>query len=61
MDIVALQETRLLSSGYIREDGYTFFWQGKRPMEKGSMEWGLTSEIHYSAPSCQLAMALQEY
>ena len=34
MDIVALQETRLLSFGCIREDTYTFFWQGKGPMEK---------------------------
>ena len=28
IDIVALQETRLPSNGSIREQDYTFFWQG---------------------------------
>jgi len=29
MDIVALQETRLLETGSLREKNFTFFWQGK--------------------------------
>ena len=29
IDVAALQETRLLSSGSIREEDYTFYWQGK--------------------------------
>ena len=29
VDIAALQETRLLESGSVREDGYTFFWKGR--------------------------------
>ena len=29
MDITALQETRLLESGIIRQRDYSFFWQGK--------------------------------
>ena len=33
MDIVTLQETRLSSSGSIREKDFTFFWQGKPPEE----------------------------
>ena len=33
MDIVTLQETRLSSSGSIREEDFTFFWQGKPPKE----------------------------
>lgn len=31
IDIAALQETRLPSNGSIREQEYTFFWQGKEP------------------------------
>ncbi len=33
IDIAALQETRLPSSGSLREQDYTFFWQGKEPEE----------------------------
>lgn len=29
MDIVALQETRLLETGSVREKEFTLFWQGK--------------------------------
>ena len=29
VDFIALQETRLLESGIIRERDYSFFWQGK--------------------------------
>ena len=30
VDIAALQETRLPDSGSLKEENYTFFWQGKR-------------------------------
>ncbi|XP_076030147.1 uncharacterized protein LOC143018559 [Oratosquilla oratoria] len=33
IDIAALQETRLPSSGSLREQDYTFFWQGREPEE----------------------------
>lgn len=33
IDIAALQETRLLSSGSLQEKNYTFFWQGKPETE----------------------------
>lgn len=33
VDIACLQETRLADSGTLREDSYTFFWQGK-PLEE---------------------------
>lgn len=33
IDIAALQETRLPSNGSLREQNYTFFWQGKEPEE----------------------------
>ncbi|XP_067910435.1 craniofacial development protein 2-like [Heterodontus francisci] len=33
VDIAALQETRLPASGSLREQGYTFFWQGRDPEE----------------------------
>ncbi|XP_069177042.1 craniofacial development protein 2-like [Procambarus clarkii] len=33
MDIAALQETRLPTTGSIREKDFTFFWQGKPPEE----------------------------
>ncbi|XP_076036403.1 uncharacterized protein LOC143022188 [Oratosquilla oratoria] len=33
IDIAALQETRLLSSGSLREQDYTFFWQGNETEE----------------------------
>ena len=33
MDIVALQETRLLETGSVRERDFTLFWQGKPPDE----------------------------
>ncbi|XP_037774603.1 craniofacial development protein 2-like [Penaeus monodon] len=33
IDIAALQETRLASNGSLREQNYTFFWQGKKPEE----------------------------
>ena len=33
IDIAALQETRLASSGSLKEQDYTFFWQGKEPEE----------------------------
>ncbi|KAI8505331.1 hypothetical protein Bbelb_174400 [Branchiostoma belcheri] len=38
IDIAALQETRLPDSGSLKEDSYTFFWQGKtseEPREHG--------------------------
>ena len=34
MDIVALQETRLPSTGSLKEANYTFFWQGLEPTER---------------------------
>ena len=33
VDIATLQETRLADSGSLRENDYTFFWQGKSPTE----------------------------
>ena len=33
IDIAALQETRLPSDRSLKEQDYTFFWQGKRPEE----------------------------
>ncbi|XP_063605235.1 uncharacterized protein LOC134780428 [Penaeus indicus] len=33
VSIAALQETRLPSSGSLREENYTFFWKGKEPDE----------------------------
>ncbi|XP_038066715.1 uncharacterized protein LOC119736778 [Patiria miniata] len=33
VDIAAVQETRLLGSGTLRERDFTFFWQGKGPEE----------------------------
>jgi exonuclease III len=33
VDIAALQETRLLDSGSLKESDYTFFWQGKSATE----------------------------
>ena len=33
IDIAALQETRLPSSGSLKEKDYTFFWQGLEPDE----------------------------
>ncbi|CAG5114795.1 unnamed protein product [Candidula unifasciata] len=39
VDIVALQETQLSSSGSIKEKDFTFFWQGKPSSE--SMEQGV--------------------
>ncbi|TWW59285.1 hypothetical protein D4764_06G0008150 [Takifugu flavidus] len=38
-DICTLQETRLLSSGPLRERDYTFFWQGRPPGE--TREYGV--------------------
>jgi exonuclease III len=37
IDIAALQETRLVDDGSLRERNYTFFWQGKRQTYQGSM------------------------
>jgi hypothetical protein len=34
IDIAALQETRPPSNGSLREQSYTFFWQGKDPEEQ---------------------------
>ena len=34
MDIAVLQETRLPSSGSLKEANYTFFWQGLEPTER---------------------------
>ena len=31
VDIAVLQETRLLGTSSLREQEYTFFWQGKNP------------------------------
>ncbi|XP_076030439.1 uncharacterized protein LOC143018741 [Oratosquilla oratoria] len=50
IDIAALQETRLPSSGSLREQDYTFFWQGREPEElhmHGSMTLAYT--LPYSA------------
>ena len=33
IDIAALQETRLPSNGSLKEEDYTFFWQGNEPEE----------------------------
>ena len=33
IDIAALQETRFPSNGRLKEEDYTFFWQGKAPEE----------------------------
>ena len=33
VDIAALQETRLLGAGSLKESNYTFFWQGQEPHE----------------------------
>ena len=33
ISIAALQETRLSSSGSLREENYTFFWKGRKPDE----------------------------
>jgi hypothetical protein len=33
VDIAALQETRLAGSGSLKENKYTFFWQGKNAEE----------------------------
>ena len=38
-DISALQETRLPDSGSLKEQHYTFFWQGKRAEE--TREYGV--------------------
>ena len=35
MDIVIIQETRLSTSGMLREKDYTVYWQGKSPDERG--------------------------
>lgn len=34
IDIAAIQETRLPSSGNLKEKDYTFFWQGLEPDER---------------------------
>lgn len=34
IDVAALQETRLLDEGSLREDNYTFFWKGKKDGER---------------------------
>ena len=33
MDIITLRETRLSSSGSVKEKDFTFFWQGRPPEE----------------------------
>ena len=33
IDMAALQDTRLPSNGSLKEEDYTFFWQGKAPEE----------------------------
>ena len=45
-DIVALQETRLLGSGSVRERDYTFFWHGKP--EDETREYGVGFAIRNS-------------
>ena len=34
VDIAALQETRLAESGSVKEDNYTFYWQGLAESER---------------------------
>lgn len=53
LDIVALQETRLSASGTLREEDYTFFWQGKAPEEK--REHGVGFAIKNSLFGCIIA------
>ncbi|XP_066267498.1 craniofacial development protein 2-like [Branchiostoma lanceolatum] len=40
VDIAALQETRLADSGTLKEQDYTFYWQGRGPMSPGSTDKG---------------------
>ena len=42
IDIVALQETRLASTGFLREHDYTFFWHGKDPEDRREYGVGFT-------------------
>ena len=36
VSIAALQDTRLASSGYLKEENFTFFWKGKEPEDNDS-------------------------
>lgn len=49
MDIVALQETRLLGSGSIKEKEFSIFWQGK---SEGTREHGTGFAVKNSLLSC---------
>ena len=45
VDIAALQEMRLANSGFMKEQHYTFFWQGKPQQETREYSEDLLSEI----------------
>ena len=45
VDIAALQEMRLADSGFVKEQHYTFFWQGKPEQETREHGVGFVSEI----------------
>lgn len=42
VDIAALQETRQVDSGTLKEKDYTFFWQGKSSQDRGEHGVGFT-------------------
>ena len=46
VDIAALQETRLANSGFVKEQHYTFFWQGKPEQETREHGVGFTVRNH---------------
>ncbi|KAG7304556.1 hypothetical protein JYU34_011506 [Plutella xylostella] len=50
VDVAALQETRLLDEGSLREDNYTFFWKGKDDGER--REHGVGFAVHNSLLRC---------
>ena len=46
MDIAALQETRLVNSGLMKEQHTTFFWQGKPEQETRENDVGFANRNH---------------
>ena len=54
INIAALQETRLSSNGRLREQDYTFFWQGKEPVELASKNTAYILSLRLSTPSGQV-------
>lgn len=46
IDIATLQETRLPDAGSLREQNYTFFWQGKNSMSLDFIAWVLQLRTH---------------